>query len=219
MDTIPPFLQPTSVAGLSTVLGDAADAASRSNQVRGFSMTCQQEDLWCWAAVTQAVERWASNEVSQSMIASDHVANGEGLICATPLEEDDGGQDCGVCLSPLPGCGGLHSLRCIWEGRAPQRLVRVFKEVDFEDIVGAIDDQRPLPVRIEWHTEGGHFICVTGYRVTATDRYVTIHDPMVPRVNGGRAEDIEMSWDGFSTEYRGASGDMGQPKQCYEVSR
>lgn len=216
MNAIPQFLLPVPVAGPDA--GGAADTV-RTNRVASFSMTCQQEDFWCWAAVAQAVERWVGTEVTQSTVASDHIAPGQGLVCATPLSDAGGGQSCGECTDTPGGCGDAHFLSAILRGR--QRLAPngATQEVpSFETIVTAIDAQRPLPVRIHWPNGDGHFVCVTGYRIdSAGDGHVTVHDPLSPRIDGGPVEVIHMPYDAFSTAYSAPSGDQGFPNYHYEV--
>jgi hypothetical protein len=219
MNTIPDFLRPVAVPMGLDAVADADAATARRNQVFGFSMTCQQEDQWCWAAVTQAVERWRGAEVSQSRVASHHIAPGQGLVCSTPLP-GVGGQSCGHCDGSA-GCGDPHFLSKVLEGRGRLAANGATNHVPpFETIVEAIDDQRPLPVRIGWNGVSGHFICVAGYRITSSGTArVILYDPLWPGRRAGAAAVIEMDYDAFATDYDAASGNNGVPNYSYEVVR
>jgi hypothetical protein len=214
MNALPQFLTPTPVAGAPAI---AAQAASAANGVTGFSMTCQQENFWCWAAVTQAVELWRGRQVTQSQIASDHIAPGGGLVCATPLPAAGNGQSCGQCDGPA-GCGDPHFLSAVLKGRGRLAANGATQQPPtFGGIVAAIDAQRPLPVRINWPDDGGHFICVTGYRRSGGALYVTVHDPLYPGLDAGAAIPLEMPFDAFSVNYSDMSGSGGVPNYNYEV--
>lgn len=65
--------------------------------VPGFLMTCQEETNWCWAAVTQAVERIGGDAVDQADVATDHIAASRPDENCAVFDPDDADEaDCGA---------------------------------------------------------------------------------------------------------------------------
>jgi hypothetical protein len=117
----------------------------------GLTLTCQQEPMWCWAAVTQAVESARGTTVSQSDIASSHLAPGLlPLACVHPLPKPGDKPRCASCIS-MGGCGSAHGLRNVLteRGRLAPNSARTGAP-SFERIQESIDAGRPMPIRIAW---------------------------------------------------------------------
>lgn len=198
-------------------LGGGPPGARQGAEVPGFGMRCQEELQWCWAAVTQSIEELRGARLSQSEIASRHIdPNGDGLVCAHPLGAGGSGSRCHGCHAD---CGDPHSLGFVLDERgrlAPGGAVQEL--ASFDEIRTAVDARRPLPVRIEWGGRRGHFVCVTGYAVDgAGARWVTVHDPLIPNVNAGPADDQDLRYSTFSTGYPATSGGTGVPNFTYKV--
>src|SRR5438132_961732 len=107
-------------------------------------METQEEPQWCWAAVTQSVERWHGNSVSQPEVASFHINAGAGPICSRPLSPGGSGSQCTGCTAD---CGDPHRLSAVLDGRNRLALGGVIAlPPSFVEIRQAVDAQRPLPV-------------------------------------------------------------------------
>ena len=67
--------------------------------------------------------------------------------------------------------------------------------VTFAQLQTAIDQDRPLCAYVEWQGGGGHFVVLSGYRVSGTDQYVTVEDP-----NSGQSMyDFQVFLTGYET--------------------
>lgn len=181
------------------------------------AMTCQEADLWCWAAVTQTVEGLHGMTVAQSDIATDHVSTGQpGKVCATtdPVDANMG------CGNPCSGaCNSPHILSRVLDER--RRLVSKRLGVpSFQDVINAIDNGNPLPIRIRIDTPigGGHFICLIGYSDDgAGNQFVEVLDPMIPGVGLGQASAHHVPFASFIGGSYTVNGDPGTPNYIYDV--
>jgi hypothetical protein len=212
---LPRFLQLDFVSAAE--LGGAAPAVSLAAEVANFSMTCQEEMQWCWAAVTQSVENWRGSDVSQSEIASSHVSpDAPNPVCVHPLDSSSDGSFCNTCHR---GCGGPHSLGSVLNQRGRLSSGGAVQGIPkFEDITAAIDDQRPIPIRIDWGNDSGHFICLFGYFTDDSGvRRVRIYDPLLPSLGGGDAEEQTLEYNMFATAYPANDGSTGTPNYHYKV--
>ena len=180
-------------------------------------MTCQEADLWCWAAVTQTVEGFRGTNVTQSDIATAHVSIGQpGKVCkATDLWEATVG-----CGDPCSGaCNSPHLLSKVLAERGRLGSKRSCIPV-FQDVVDAIDNDKPLPVRIQINTSqgGGHFICVIGYSDDgAGNQFVEVLDPMMPGVGQGKADMHIVPFASFVGGGYTVNGDPGTPNYIYDI--
>jgi hypothetical protein len=193
-----------------------AQPEQEGKDITDFSMDTQQEQEWCWAAVTQSVERWRQRPVSQPEVASHHINAGAGLICARPLSPAGSGSLCAGCQAD---CADPHSLGIVLNERGhltPGGAVNA--PVSFQDIRTAVDANKPLPVRIEWGGGQGHFICVTGYAVDAAGvEWVTVYDPLLPGVDSGPADNQDLRYNDFAGAYPSTNGTTGRPNFRYKV--
>lgn len=216
MASLPRFLALSATAQIADA-GGASAGTQYSDKVRQFTMTCQEELQWCWAAVTQSVEAWGGSAQSQSEIASFHIdPNAAGLVCVHPLDPAVPG---GVCTPCQRGCGGPHSLGRVLAQRSRLAGDGAITGVPaFQQIVDAINAQRPLPVRINWGNGDGHFICVTGYAVDGDgNQWVAVYDPLTPGVGAGAADEQELRYETFANAYPSSDGSVGRPNFRYEV--
>jgi Papain-like cysteine protease AvrRpt2 len=212
-----PFLTPRSMEGEG---GQPGIATSGSSAVLPIRLVCQEEGQWCWAAITQAVEDWRGSVVSQSEVASHHIAPDGGLVCATPLG-DAGGQSCAACAE---GCGDAHYLSAVLAERNRLKSSPINNPPTFNAIRRAIDvDRRPIPLRIDWGAaanNSGHFVCVVGYKVDGTGkRWVSVFDPLSPGVGEGATEPLTMRFADLvgNATYAASSGSGGSVNYMYEV--
>ena len=215
--SLPAFLAPV----IQTLAADDGGAAQLSvtATVASFQMACQEETQWCWAAVTQAVERLSSSSFSQSEIASRHIdPTGGGLVCVHPLiANPPQGALCHTCHA---GCSSPHSLGKILGERGRLAGDPLAGPPSFDEIVAAIStDLRPLPVRISWPGDSGHFICVTGYSVDAAGvRRVTVVDPLHPNIGAAVADAQDLRFETFLEAYPAGDGTSGKPNFRYRIN-
>lgn len=162
---IPDFLQPLTNVLLPKNLAASAPggAAAQSDVLDNFTVEHQQQDNWCWAAVSTSISRFFN---SQSTWTECSLANAE-------LQRSD---CCGAggpvgCNIPwyldtaLTSTGNLASY---------QRGTTTFAEVQNQ-----IAAKHPLGCRIGWQGDGGHFVALGGW-VLAPDgtQYIDVYDPI-----------------------------------------
>lgn len=216
MYPMPSFLATMPI--LETVdLGGAHPISAGS--VAGFNMACQEEAQWCWAAVIQSLESLVGNDVSQSEVASRHIdVEGEGLICEHPLPTHDPLRM--TCTTCKAGCSEPHSLGAILAERNLLIGDALVGPPTFDEIVRAITiDRRPLPVRVNWSGDQGHFICVTGYTVDAAGiQRVTVFDPLLPAIGAPVADPQDLRFDDLLNAYPAGDGSTGTSNYRYRVN-
>ena len=208
MTALPTFLQPAAHSQTSDLGGGPSDAQlSEARAVESFEMICQEDEQWCWAAVTQAVERWHNTTVSQTDVASYHA----GTDAKVPPPNDCEDRLCGLGPSNTHRLSKVLSERKLL-GKVTQSAPR------FEDIKRVIGEQRPLPVRIKWNGDGGHFLCISGYSEDSKGRQrVKVHDPLVPGVRQGSVDVQTIPFQKFVEKYGEQRGQNGTPDLFYEV--
>lgn len=172
-----------------------------------FSLDTQRFDNWCWAAVTQAVERHKGNQVQQVQIASDHIGRGQpGRSCAEFDPQDTTAGSC-IVSACQSRCNATHSLRTILDERG--LLVKfVANTLGYHEIKAEIANGRPVPCRIAWNDGGGaHFVCVAGcFDDGGSEQFVVVYDPLNPDVDAGPADRLEVRYEDFCLRFRsGAS--------------
>ena len=212
MTPLPGFLH----AMVPVALAAAPVGGGRHNAVPA-AMRTQDADLWCWAAVTQTVEGCRGATVDQSEVATGHVSRGQPAVVCTPSDSVDGQVLCG---DPCQGaCNSPHILSQVLAERgllaAPARRVLPA----FQDVVDAIDQRKPLPVRLQPNGEdGGHFICVVGYAEDGSGaRFIDVLDPLVPGVNQGPASLRHVPFDTFVGGGYRFNGASATPNFIYDV--
>ena len=213
---VPAFLAP--VASLAPSDAGGGNGSDQRNSRVPLRMDRQLEDLWCWAAVTQCIERWKGQEVDQSEVASFHIDPvSPRLVCVHPLAAHESDQICsGQGCDGSSGCGDAHSLRAVLTER--QRLSKAAADPpSFDLIAQTIDSGRPVPVRIRWNEREGHFVTVWSYRVDAAGtQWVDVLDPLLGVV-GGPADSVPLRFRDFQQRYPSTGGDVGAPNWYYEL--
>ncbi len=126
----------------------------------GFEMQWQEQSNWCWAAATASVLDYYGGLVKQCTLADKFVAGGG--CCNNPLPVAcDAAQDTSQALNFLGLLGG-----------------QLKRALTLEEIIGQIDANQPVVLRITWAAGGAHAIAITGY-VTPTSgaTLLIVEDP------------------------------------------
>jgi hypothetical protein len=215
MPSFPDFMAPLEGGGAPP----ADSAGSLAQRILPVEMTPQEETNWCWSAVTQAVLRFVhTRQVEQHAIATAHVrTTGKTYSCDQPKRrKQTPGKRCGDA-----NCGGAcndaHFLRLVLREQGCFAATLTQGAPTFAQIQAEIDNQRPLPCRIQWRPLGGHFVLVTGWLIGADGvERVRVLDPAA---NEGSAAIVErtLSHQAFTTQYRGTLG-TGYVNYSYRVS-
>ena len=206
---------------LSALVRSGADPGKprRRVAVRNFSLDRQNHTNWCWAAVTQAVERAVgAADLGQGDIASHHIANGPGGSCGDfdPGDTQEKRCDDDACASP---CNAPHSLTRILKERARWTRTNAGPPSDYSTVKAELDEGRPVPCRVAWTDGlgGAHFVCIGACADDAAGgRFVTVWDPSNPDIGFGPADRLEMRWEDFRDRYRLGSR-VGRLTHVYEV--
>lgn len=191
---IPLRLEPTGDIPDGGSLGDAVKgatlaAASRFHLLKAFhwflphwdrlnfTMQHQQQNNWCWAAVSTSVALYFDPTTTWTQCT---VANGE--------------------LSRSDCCTTGASTSCNVYGSLASSLTRVghldhwnASAASFQAVDDEIDAHRPLGVRVAWSGGGAHFLAVVGYLEGAVD-YVAVDDPIYGKT--------DLAYDTLKTAYQ-----------------
>ncbi len=124
-----------------------------------YPMQPQEMGLWCWAAVTESVERYfyPATPLTQCSVASDMW----GFSCCPNQNA------CNRAASLERALRGYSLLNGPPAGRVPFSVIR-----------DQIRQNRPLCVRVGWLGGGGHFLVISGFRVKSGERLVELSDPL-----------------------------------------
>ncbi len=126
-----------------------------------FHQQTQEQELWCWAAVTVSVSHFYDSSSVWTQCSLVNAEFGREDCCW-----NGGASDCDrtwVLDSPLSRTSNLD--------RAENMVA------SFQDTVIEIDSNRPLGCRIGWFSQGGHFVVLHGYSDGANGSWVTVADP------------------------------------------
>mgnify|MGYP000482027845 CR=1 FL=1 len=126
-----------------------------------FPMKRQALDLWCWAAVSAATEKYFNplTAKTQCSIASD--------VKQTR------------CCPRKEVCNTVDSLELALSKIGRLRAPVVTGPIPFDQIRNEIRDGFPVAARIAWNGGGGHFVVITGYRkYPSRQEVITIADPL-----------------------------------------
>ena len=137
----------------------AGSVAASSDAIPGFTVPHQEQDNWCWAAVSVGVDScYGGGNWTQCRLAGAELGLG---CCSTPFPN---GCDAPFYLDrSLTGVGRFD--RYV-HGSA------VYSTVQTE--IGA---RRPLCCRIQWSV-GGHFVAISDWSIDAKGtEYVGVQDP------------------------------------------
>lgn len=159
--SLPKLLQTTKLEIKLPMIDSAMGGAPQSAATLPYSQQTQQQDQWCWAAVTVSVSLFynASSGWSQCSLVnaelsrSDCCMNGGLSVCNQPRVLD----------APLSRTGNLNQM--------------TVSSTLFPDVVSEIGSKHPLSCRIGWPDGAGHFVVVHGYSNGANGSWVTVEDP------------------------------------------
>jgi hypothetical protein len=160
--TTPPAPSAIAPGGPSGPVGGSG-APQTSGSLANFSVPHQQQDNWCWAAVTLGVLTFFNRAagLAQCDIAKKSLGR---LDCCPPRTNNP--CDCEWTLDTTL--------------RAYNALVSQSGPCSFADVVSEITTRnRPLCCRIGWNPRGGHFVALGGWTVAASGvQYVDVSDPL-----------------------------------------
>jgi hypothetical protein len=143
-----------------------------------FNMRHQKLREWCWASTSVSVDAFFNekSDWTECKMAEKEL----NLSCC------DAAQQCNIVHPldpPLTRVGRL-------------RGAIVPKPLTFDEITKEIDAERPICVRVQWSSGGGHFAVIVGYEQTeAGVQRVDIADPFYG--------DSRQTYDGFVSKYQG----------------
>jgi Papain-like cysteine protease AvrRpt2 len=150
-----------------------------------FNLQKQEQDNWCWAAMTDSVNKFFDPTTSwtQCKLASAHFTgnncciNGASAACNQPYATRDALRD----------LGNLGSIQT--------------KPAGFQTIMNEINGNRPLACRMEWRGGGAHVVAAYGFAQAdydgLFDQWVFVKDP------GQGIGDSKYLYNKFKTEYQG----------------
>lgn len=186
--SFPEFMAPIESGG-----GPAGVAGEpRQRRLDGLAMLGQEEDNWCWSAVTQAILNFVHGRgLSQQDIASEHARRtGKSFVCVPPHRKKIAKGACGDgrCTG---SCNDNHFLRIIMaEHRCFRDILTAEAAPTFSQFRDEIDAGRPVACRLQWRRpRGGHFVLVTGWTVGA-DQVERVH-VLDPASNEGGRQIVE----------------------------
>jgi hypothetical protein len=142
-----------------------------------FRIQTQQQDQWCWAAVSSSISSYysASSTWSQCEVAS-HVL--QRRCCGNPGRHN-------VAARLQHALGVVGRLKGIVRG-----------SLAFDDIRTELLRGNPIAARIEWRDGGGHFVIIRGCHERSGVQFLSIADPFFP--------DSIQRYERFVRSYRGA---------------
>lgn len=131
-----------------------------------FAMQSQQQTNWCWAAVSVSVANYFN----------------------TPGPQGGSWQQCDVAnaeFGQTTCCQDGSTSLCNRDWYLDRALTRVNHLAGppqtgpglYSYIQQEIDANRPVPVRIGWYGDGGHFLALSGYDDTNGNQIVDVEDP------------------------------------------
>jgi hypothetical protein len=132
-----------------------------------FTMQQQMQTNWCWAAVSASTSSyfgtppgpsggpWQQCDVANCALSQTTCCqNGSSAACNQDWYLDQGL----TCINHLAGPAVA--------GPSPYSYVQQ-----------EIDSDHPVGVRIGWSSDGGHFVCLTGYDDSSGTQFVDVDDP------------------------------------------
>ena len=138
---------------------------SLSAKLLGIQRVTQEQDQWCWAAVSKAIIYYYGTPIAQCTIANwvRQVAtwhNFGNIPCCT-----DASQGCNYWNYMYNASGSIREILKHW-GISNTATARPL----FQNEVNAIiDDNRPFVIRWGWDSGGGHFL--VGYGESGSSLY------------------------------------------------
>jgi papain like cysteine protease AvrRpt2 len=135
----------------------------------GFSIQTQQQDKWCWAAVSVSLEHYfvPTSTLTQGQMATEVL----------------GIAGCSGNPGPCNQAARLQDALDVVRQRTasgPRRLTFPAPRgrLTFSQLEQELDGSFPVCVRIGWDGGGGHFVVLSGYQqLTSGGQLVDVADP------------------------------------------
>ena len=128
--------------------------------LQNFTMPPQQEEYWCWAAVSISMRSFYGrngNGLTQCQLAGSVLNRSdccEGGACDIPAELDTALKCADVSVERFPG------------------------SLDAQNITYQLNNNRPIGVRIAWDVANAHFVAVFGiFPDSSGQMWVDVGDP------------------------------------------
>jgi len=123
-----------------------------------FTIEHQQQTEWCWSATSVSITRYFNQTSSWQQCTLANATIGRQTCCTDGKNPE--------CNQP-------------WNLVDPLTIVRNFQSTEerrltLTEVRSAIDDGRPLCLRIEWYGSGGHFVVIYGY----SNNTILVADPL-----------------------------------------
>jgi len=132
-------------------------APGPSGKILSFLMQHQQQDQWCWSATSVSVNLFFQRSGKWQQCTLVNNAFKQSTCC-----NDGSSSKCNqqwLLDKALKIVGNFSAARS--------------RRAQFNEVTQQIDSSRPLCLRIQWSTGGGHFVAIYGYSGTV----VNIGDP------------------------------------------
>ncbi|MFO1055890.1 MAG: papain-like cysteine protease family protein [Dongiaceae bacterium] len=173
----------------------------------GFAVQHQQQDNWCWAAVSSSVAGFLAAGSGWTQCKVVNAELGRGDCCGDSAN--------GPCDTPWYLDAALTRVGCFRSMKAGP--------ASFDDLREEVKARRVLCARIGWDGGGGHFVGITGWSIgTSGTQYLAIEDPFYSHA--------DVTYQGFVSAYRnagswthsyftGSAGGAGAPPKALSPSR
>lgn len=169
MVALPKILRVAAVA-VPDVAADSASAATLDVEV-----PCQEQDQWCWCAITVGVSRFFDTSFSLSQCETAAAVLDRSDACSRP-----GDEDVNRTFALNDALTTFHHLARTVDGT-----------LSFQQVRQQIDAGRPVGVRIRFLDSGlAHFTLIRGYRTDPVPM-VAIDDPLYGESIWSFAEFVE----------------------------
>lgn len=170
-------LRPAAAAAAARVGGAPVPAPSEKLD---FTIQKQQQDYWCWAAVSASIANFynAATSWTQCRIAT--------VEKDAPCCEDGSSKECNQAYALDQALERTDNLRDFLD-----------RTLDASEIRTEIHQKSPLGCRIAWNATEGHFLVINGYEEPEGQLWVDVEDP-------DRSFDASTyPYDEFANRYRG----------------
>lgn len=189
-----PRLANKSLAHLESLLLD--DGGTRVS----ITLSTQQAENWCWAAVIQAVLAQRGTAQSQGAIVARHT----GHDCPPTAPPDISPTDCTTSHCPNP-CNGPHSMRAALAAIPLASTPLAVADGALAAITSDFAAGKPVIARIADDAGNGHFMLLTGHVRHFGSDFIRYRTPYVRTGEPVPVEEAQCEWSallgGFSHRY------------------
>lgn len=180
---IPPILAPTPLAALAA--GGAFEPMVYVEKKLPFALEKQQQDYWCWSAMTVSVNHYYDPGTSWTQCTLVNSEFGRADCCVNGGSAD--------CNQPYQTAVALRDLGNLAANQA--------SAAGFQTIMNEINGARPLACRMVWPSGAGHVVSVYGFAQAdydgLYDQWVFVKDP------GRGIGDSKYLYNQFKAKYQG----------------